>query len=358
MEKLMKLRKAAAALFAMGLIGGVGSAQAGILVQNWQIDLGAIGNVATDDFTGFGVFGRTASGSVGIDEMSFDALYHQKTVKGVGNVLPIPQPGDVGTVDTLGQISQAKNSDGTVNRTTSVPSKFLNVDFELTFVSTTTSVVTSLPGPDGTQTNRHLGAETGAVGLAMKETGGLTPGVFVPANGYLNIYADVIDGSVADKTGSAANTSQFTGGAGIQDGLLIAVFKVLPSATNSGSFNNNPDALDGQDDATFELVWQYTAGGQGVIQDEFGVELALGRTLGLTDSNIDGDPDGNQLFDTAPTGWPGGPLGACPGAGTPFDNCGTENGSFVLQTVPEPGTIGLLSLALLGLGAAAKRRRV
>lgn len=348
----MKLNKAVAALCTVGLIGGFGSAHAGsINLSNWQINLGLIGATAAgyDNFTGFGVFGQTTGGVKGIDEMSFDSIFHSVTVS--GGVFPFPAPGDLDTVDTLGQITQAKNASGSVNRTTTI--KRLNEDFELTFTSTTTQLITSFPDIDGNQTNQHLGAGTGPVGLA-RSSDNLSP----LANGYLNVYADRIDGAAGlDVIGATANTSQFTGGGGMNDGLLIATFRVLPAAGNSGNFNNSPAALDGSDDASFELVWQYSVAGVGVLQDSLGISLALGSTLGLTDSNIDGDPDGNQVIDTAPTGYAplGSGLGSC--GSTAFSICGVENGSFILATqVPEPGTMTLLGLSLLGLSGLRRRR--
>lgn len=347
----MKLKKAVAALCTVGLIGGFGSAHAGAInLGNWQINLGLIGATAAgyDDFTGFGVFGQTTGGVKGIDEMSFDAVFHSVTVS--GGVFPFPAPGDLDTVDTLGQVTQAKNASGSVNRTTTI--KRLNEDFELTFTSTTTQVVTSFPDINGNQTNQHLGAGTGPAGLA-KSGDNLSP----LANGYLNIYADRIDGAAGDVTGVTANTSQITGGAGMNDGLLIATFRVLPAAGNSGNFNNSSAALDGSDDASFELVWQYSVAGVGVLQDAFGIPVPLSTTLGLTDSNTDIDPDGNSIIDTIPTGYAplGSGLGSC-GTGA-FNVCGVENGSFVLATqVPEPGTMTLLGLSLLGLGGLRRRR--
>ena len=282
----MKFRKLVTALGAAALFGASVPASAIILVENWVIDLGSIGNVAQDDFTGFGVFGpKPVAASNGIESLAFQALYHAV----------IAGPLAAGTLqhtDVAGNVTSATGPNGAISASTTA--KVLNSDFELTFISTTTQVLLGAPDPiTGVVLTSHLGAGAGPNSLAT--------------NGLLNIYADVITGVPGqDKTGTFANTSFTTGGAGMNDGFLIATFEILNAyGQPTGSFN--PSALDGQDDASFKLIFN-----SGAVKDSDGNALELGRTLAFIDSNTDADPDGNGVRNTNPTNFPGGgTLGTC-----------------------------------------------
>jgi hypothetical protein len=335
----VKLKKSIVLLALAGLMGGVAPAHAFLNLNGWKIDLEAIGAPAGEDvFTGYGVLGAVGvpPGSNGINNMTFNGLYSTSGVFTGPEVFPGQGPiaavGDTFDVNLGGVATSFIGDVGIIPVTTT--GKIVNFDFELTFVSTTTQEVTTVDPVTFITTNGHLPA-TGALG-------GFAP------NGYLHVFADVIAGPGDLDGGLKANTSvTAAGGDGLDDGTLIATFKILPSGSLTGSFN--PSALDGQDDA----VWELISNPYGALLGPDLDILLPGNVLAFTNSNTDGDDDNDGIFNTQPDS--GLFAGLCNLPQSNAVNCGAEDGSFNLA-IPEPGSLALLGLALAGLAGVQRRR--
>jgi hypothetical protein len=314
------------ALVAAGALFGASSAQAAFSLQNWTFDADGIdgldntGIAADDDYT-----------VTGIDTWTFNAGFEQDLNDSNGN--GVQNTDEIGTVRGVGFITDML--DGPEGLGTSVRSPFLNDSngafgfpgYEVSFDFQVDYVVTGeIVNGVGTQT-----------GFTFEHT---APN---QTTGLLNIYVDNLgNGGAQCNTGTAA---------GCSDGVLVGSF--LVQAGGGGTVNFS--VFDGSDDATFLAVFLL----DGVWFDENGNDLGCsdavvgdecnGVPILESDSNFDADPDGDDVLDTNIPGFACGDpnLG---GVQTAAHNCGSEDGSVILQTVPEPASLAIFAIGLVMLG--------
>ncbi len=285
------------------------AAQGAVIVGNWTFDLSGIDGLPTNTVL------------TNVQQMTFFGVAHAHTNDVNNNFLP--DPGEYSSTD--GHLAAT----GVIDAITHAPNvhaangQILTRDFEITFDFSVDSRTLS-PAP--TSLFKHI-APTNPHAVT---------------DGLLDIWVD----STVDSNAST--------GDGYTDGTKIATFEVL--AGDGGTFT--PLTFDGADDATFRLVSALP----GVIFDTAThtdlTTLTQDVLLAITDSNFDADPTQVGGFSlAAPTNW--GSYFTETGAGTPIDFFAYEDGSYRLgtQAIPEPSTIVLLGLGLVG-GAFVSRRRL
>lgn len=315
---MMKRNLILGALVAGSVALGATGAQAAFILENWEFNASGVDGLPNDSTYDTGP----------VDAWSFLAHFQQNIVADNGN--GVPDPGEEGIVNGVGVITQM------INNGSPTSSILMNQNgtpfpgfpgFEVTFDFQVDYLVTDVDVQDVNFT--HTAANN--------------------ASGLLNIYVD----NLGDLSQCSVTT-----GLGCSDGTLVGTFEVVPGEGGNINFGT----LDGNDDATFEAIFLEA----GVWFDEFGNDLACddsvigqecdGLPLGMTDSNLDSDPDGNGLLDTDSALFDCG-IDDETGLSAPIRTCGQEDGSFVLATIPEPTTLAVFSFGLVALGGLAGLRR-
>lgn len=310
-------------IFVVALLLGLVAqpAHSALILDDWTLDLSGTGE------------GALAGTFENIYELGYTGLAHSHGSTAVGGLQ---------AVDGLLQVTAIKDTvSGGSNLGTDTGGTSTNVyntDFELTARFSITNIVTSIDvnGPGDVDINfTHL------AGSNVVET--------KTQDGKLEIWVD--------STRDSNSSFSAGGGGGFMDGTLIATFEVL---SGLGGDYNTATSL-GRDRAMFQLlsaptgVWFDKAG------NDLGLYVAGGNivTISLTDSNFDGNPS-DPFGLPAPGSWPG-PIAdgfhfTDTGAATGF--FGTEDGSFQIGVVPEPGSVIIWSLLMaIAVGVGIRRKK-
>ena len=309
---MIALRKGLPLLAGCALLFSAGTASAQIDLNDWILSLDNLSGVDAK-FTNQRTLGP---GGNGVDQALFISPARVVTSDNDGSgTLSV---GDTQEVIGQGQITAFRQNAITQfnNTTDGNPANDLQnlTDFEVTFTFNLQETITSVTGDN----------------VGFEHTGGT-----------LTLYVD--------------DTPDFNGsnGTGADDGVAIATFAVVPGALGG---NINTANNDGNVNVVFQAVsiaegWLFLNDGVtdlASLVDPEGDPLLIG----LSDSNFDiADPtlfNEGGIYDA---------LGPLPTEFDIFDFFAIEDGSIDLAILPEPGTLAVFGLGLLGLGLAVRRRQ-
>lgn len=307
----MKLKKSLLA-FAVAT-AWAGSAHAGIIVNNWTIDT-----------TVAAVEGGTLDRVIAdVDEITYRAIIDTRLTTDAGTA-GFPDVGDVYSVVVYGFATGFTNVVAPPATLGSLTPFELNqtielagfTPWELTFSLVSDYQVVGVLGDD----------------VDFSQLGG----------GTLNIYIDDILGGLGKADFATAST--FT------DGTNIATFTGV-SAGGVGTGNLDATDLNGDDNSVFAMSAANALLGVAGVFTKGTYDFATTEGADIhTQGDYDADQDGDGLFNTS--------YGAldCAAVQGPGRFCADEDGSAQLS-VPEPGTLALLGLGLMGLASVGRRQR-
>ncbi len=179
--------------------------------------------------------------------------------------------------------------------------------------------------------------------------GNLTAGTFIFTGGQLNVYYN------SSPTYSTTSANSY----GAATGIKIGSFAVADTGnylTSGGEIN-----ADGTPKANGQITVSTTStmlnSNYWHYQNNANIPLAM--TLGFVTTNASEDPSANKgsyTIDQNLVTALGAPAGQKNVSPTNFFI--SNGGQFKLETVPEPGTIALLGIGILGLGLGYSKRRV